>query len=368
MSTPPIPPIERAIARCRLILSGAALIAIYVDPTRSILVPQRWHQNGPFAIDPYTLAVMIAHFGYSVAAYDALVRRRMPAERLAGWSTWADVSFGTVIAFFTEGISSPFDAFFAFAVVQTGLRSGLRRTLLVTAVSVGLYLSLIIVSNPEDANFYMMRAVYLAITGYLVGYLGQQRLRLDSEIHALAAADQRNRIARDLHDGWAQALAGINLRIASCRELLQRGRASDALAGLSELQASVHHEFDELRTYMRSLAGLPPTENNPHAQWPTRFCVAVDVSGSGLFVDHVLQILREGISNVLRHAGARSATLRVDARDGDVSVTIDDDGVGFKGEEQQPWSIASRVRELGGELRIRNGGAGAHLAMRLPHG
>ena len=58
-----------------------------------------------------------------------------------------------------------------------------------------------------------MRPVYLAITGYLVGYLGQQRLDLQEEMRQFEIVEQRHRIARDLHDNFAQALAGINLRL-----------------------------------------------------------------------------------------------------------------------------------------------------------
>lgn len=50
----------------------------------------------------------------------------------------------------------------------------------------------------------------------------------------------------------------------------------------------------------------------------------------------------------------------------EVVVKIDDDGVGFSGEAERPWTIASRVDELGGRLRVRNAGSpGAHLEVRL---
>src|SRR5262249_61328366 len=96
------------------------------------------------------------------------------ASRVATVSTGADVLFGAAIALVTEGANSPFYVFFAFAVLATGFRSGLRPTLLVTGASVALYLSLILVSRPEGVSFYVMRPAYLGITGYLVRYLADR--------------------------------------------------------------------------------------------------------------------------------------------------------------------------------------------------
>src|SRR5262249_59659031 len=127
------------------------------------------------------------------------------------WTMWIDVFFGSAIGTLTEGETSPSFPFFAFAVVAAGLRAGLRQALQVTAASVAAYVCLILFSTRGSAEMYIMRPVYLAITGYLVGFLGQQRLELQDNMRPLQAADQRHRIARHLHANFAQALAGINL-------------------------------------------------------------------------------------------------------------------------------------------------------------
>lgn len=359
------PHIERNIARCRILLSSMAILAVYVDPTHPLMRPSSvpaW-----FSIDPYTLGALIFHLAYSVFAYYVVARSALSLRTFHRITTWGDVVIGAVIAFMTEGVSSPFYAFFVFAVVEVGIRAGLRETLVVTTVSVALYLSLIVISTPGLLNFYIMRPVYLAIVGYLVAYLGQQRLNLEAETRALAAADQRNRIARDLHDGWAQAFAGVNLRIETCRELLRRGRIEDATAQLRDLQHSVNREYDDLRGYMRSLAGLESAATSRECTATTWFSVRASFEGTGPCLDHVLQIMREGVSNVVRHAGARSASLTVGCSDGLVTIAIDDDGVGFRDQTQRPWSIASRVRELGGRIELmRDGRAGVHLAVVLP--
>src|SRR5581483_5498367 len=224
--------IERNIARCRVVLSVVAIVAVYVDPTRPTLAHWLGLQGGAFALD-----VMGSHLAYSLLIYSALAHPIVSAERLAALATWVDVLYGAAIALMTEGVTSPFYAFFIFAVLAVGFRAGLRQTLRVTAVSVALYLSLIVVSAPENANFFIMRPVYLAITGYLVGYLGQQRINLEGRVRDLETAAERHAIARFLHDGYAQALAGVNLRLETCRELVRRGRGDEVFAELTDLQA-----------------------------------------------------------------------------------------------------------------------------------
>src|SRR5947207_781227 len=72
-------------------------------------------------------------------------------------------------------------------------------------------------------DLFIRRPVYLAITGYLVSYLGQQRQQLEERMRVLEASAERMRIGRDLHDGYAQALAGVTLRLEATRRLLSTG-------------------------------------------------------------------------------------------------------------------------------------------------
>jgi signal transduction histidine kinase len=363
---PVFPDLELSIARCRVLLSAVAIVAVYVDPTHPTLT--RWLplRGGPFTIDPYALAVMATHLAYSFGLYYALEGTLTDTRRLVAIATWGDVLFGALIALVTEGATSPFYAFFAFAVVAVGLRAGLGSTLVVTSVSAVLYLSLIAVSAPHNANFYIMRPVYLAITGYLVGYLGQQRLNLEQKVRELENTAQRERIARSLHDGYSQALAGVNLRLEACRKLLDRQRTDEAFRELTDLQASVRREHDELRGYIRSLIDLDASAQTTRLADETHFAVTADFGGPTRWVEHVLQIMLEGVRNVGRHAEAKHAHVVARAVAGRMQITIEDDGVGFPDDARVPWSIASRAAELDGNVElVRRASAGAHLVVEL---
>jgi signal transduction histidine kinase len=360
------PQLEKNIARCRLVFSVAAFVAVYVDPTEPLL--SRWIslRSGPFVMDPLLSGVLIGHFTYSLVFYLGLVGKRLWSPRVIARTVWIDVFFGAVMATLTEGVTSPAYPFFAFAVLAAGLRGGLRQAMLITAASVGLYMGFLVLSTRSGADVYIMRPVYLAIVGYLVGYLGQQRDELQDELARLEQAEQRHRIARDLHDGFAQALAGINLRLEGCRRLLADQSPAETSADLVELQESVQREYDNLRTYMRSLAGLEATPESADEPTPTRLLVSAHVSGSVELVDHVLQIAREGINNVRKHARARTATIKIETQQSLVHISIEDDGVGFR-DAAAPWSIASRVKEIGGRLQILgNQQGGACLSITLP--
>jgi len=355
--------IERNIARCRVMLSVAAFVTIYVDPTRPTLLRLA---GGPFTLDPWALAVLLSHLAYSLSIF-LMVGRVGSQRRLAMVSTWADVLSGLAIALVTEGANSPFYVFFAFAVVAAGFRGGLRLALRVTVASVALYMSLIVLLRPEGVSFYIMRPVYLAITGYLVGYLGEQRLIVERRLRELEAATQRERIARSLHDEFVQSLAGVNLRLETCRALLRRGGVEKALVELTELQAGVNREHDDLRTYIRSLVDLESPGAAHRQRGRTRFAVQARFEGSLLLVEHALHIMLEGARNVGRHASADSALIHVDATAERVHITIDDDGIGFPAGATPPWSIASRAAELGGAVRLGGGDRpGGHLEVDLP--
>jgi signal transduction histidine kinase len=366
VSSPHAPQIEDRIAQCRVILSVVALAAVFIDPTTPYVSSWMKVESGRFTIDPYVFVVMGVHLTYSVAVYFATVKEWVSHSRLATWTLCADVLLGGAIALMTEGATSPFSAFFAFAVVVAGFRSGLRQAMLVTVVSVVIYLGMILISQPGRMNIYVMRPAYLAIVGYLVGFLGQHRLQLEQALQRLEMAQQRHRIARDLHDGFAQAFAGINLRIEGCRRLLRRNDAANALNELTDLQTSVKREYDELREYMASLADVPHSPASTSQPPATRFTVSMHVDGSLDLMDHILQIARESLSNVRRHSAARSAKVLVTSDGSQIKIAIEDDGVGLES-DAPPWSIASRVSEIGGQIHLgRDDMPGFYMQILLP--
>jgi len=357
---------ERTIARCRVVLSLVAIAVVYVDPQEPMLARLIPFASGPFTMDPRLMAAMAAHLAYSLTIH--LGFDRFVTPRVAAMTTWIDVAFGFLIGAMTESMTGPLGPFLAFAVITTGLRSGVRSALSVTAASLAFYLGLILVSahGHADVSAMIMRPAYLAIGGYVVAVLGQQRLELQDQMRRYDMMEQRNRIAIDLHDGCVQTLAAMNLQLEGCRRLLQANEVPRVLSTLREVQDSSKREFDHLRAYARSLAGVEVTPGSDDEPAATSLSLKVDISGSVGFVDDVIGIAREGMINVRRHARAKTARIDVQTDSSRVSIDIRDDGVGFQN-DAAPWSISSRVKQMGGRVEVvGDSESGAHLFITLP--
>jgi signal transduction histidine kinase len=356
MNGPDYTHLDLNVARARIALSVVALLSIYIDPTTG---------QGIFTIDRYALATLALHFAYGMTAY-SLIRRRVSPEQVFALTTALDIIFATAVAFFTEGPTSPSYVFFTFAIIAVGCRSGLRATLWVTFASVLLYLLLIALSPQGVQSLYMMRPAYLAITGCVIGFLGQQRAIFEVRVRELETLAEREEIARALHDGYVQVLAGLNLRFEGLRELVIRGRTDKALEEMRELQIGVTREYDEVRAYIHSLMNLDrKLAETAASASETRFHIEADFSANALLVEHILLIMLEGARNARRHAQAREVAVKAQAAGDLIRITIDDDGVGFK-QAEAPWAIASRVAEFGGQLRlVGQNRSGAHMEIEL---
>ncbi len=348
--------LDRQVARARVAVSVAAIVSLYVDPSA----------GGLFRLPALLLVTLAGHLAYSTVEYVAITWRE---ESWLGrnLSIALDLFFATVIAFLTEGGTSPSFVFFVFAIVASVFRMGARETLFVILYSVSLY-ALVIAFSHGLLSTYMMRAVYLAIAGYLIGFFGRQRARFETRLRELEAESERLTIARSLHDGYIQALAGLNLRLETCRELLKSDLPGEALAEAEEIQASVEREYDHVRSYVRFLArGGHDSGTALTSSSEAEVRVKAEFAAHATNAEHVLQILVEGLRNVQRHARARSCAIVVDQPSDLIRIKIDDDGVGFGDDKIPPWTIASRIAEMNGRLTLKTDvPIGAHLEMEIP--
>ena len=346
--------LERSIARGRILLSLVAFVVLYFDPMN----------DGMFGIGLYPAMVLGTHLLFSITLWLAL----RPSAYLVTIATIGDLVFVVAVAAVTNRATSPWGMFFSFAVLSVGIRSGFYPAMAVTLLSVACY-AFIVVANAPDAQILplTMRCVYFAVTGLIIGYLAHERLKQDAVIRRLEANAERARIARSLHDGYAAALAGVNIRLETCRELTRRGMHEMALSEMTDLQRSVNREHDGLRAYIRSLLEIGPSDGAAERDDVAIISVHAELRGSAALVEHVLSIMLEGTRNIRRHAFARSASIAAGMAERDLLISIDDDGVGFRDDAAPPWSIVSRAAECGGAVTVpRNGEIGGHLRIQLP--
>ena len=196
-----------------------------------------------------------------------------------------------------------------------------------------------------------------------------------------AREEERRRLRRDLHDGLGPQLASLTLTIAAARELLHHDvQAADNL--LQELASHAQSAITDIRQIVYDLrppalddlglvlalreqaagyqqAGLQITINAPD-RLPS-LPAAVEVAA--------YRIVQEAITNVVRHANARSCVVRLRIDDG-LWVEIQDDGRGLPPTRRSGvglTSIRERTTELGGSLVIESvAEQGTHIRVRLP--
>jgi signal transduction histidine kinase len=193
------------------------------------------------------------------------------------------------------------------------------------------------------------------------------------QMEALAAEQERSRLARELHDSVTQTVFSMNLTVQSARLLLERepGRAAVQLERLEELAASAMREIQALISQLRprsvAEAGLPVALRQLAAERLERdgLHVAVEVSGELALAEAVTaglyRIAQEALTNVAKHAGTEQATVRLSLPPGVSFLEIEDHGHGF--DPQLALSqrghlglagMAERARELGWSLSIES--------------
>lgn len=206
-----------------------------------------------------------------------------------------------------------------------------------------------------------------------------------------AAAEERVRLGRDLHDSVLQSLTGVALQLRTLPKLMSRDRdgAQSRLVEIEQVIASTQKELrwfiDELRPdRVRDADALgerfASLAQRFRDQWglevENEVADVVHLLPTGLRYE-VYAIVSEAVANAAKHARARRVNVAVDVDDDGVRIDVADDGQGFAfhGRHDLPSLIArhlgpttlkERVLACGGSLVIDSTGGGARLEMRIP--
>ncbi|MFG3488027.1 sensor histidine kinase [Streptomyces sp. NPDC094447] len=213
--------------------------------------------------------------------------------------------------------------------------------------------------------------------------------RLAAAERRAAAAESRNRLARELHDSVGHALSAVTLQAGAARRVLDGGDAADlafvreALTAIEETTRRTVGELDWVLGVLRQDEdagagagpgpGLDALEALVRGAGPT---AALTVSGDLSPVPEALsraayRIVQEGLTNAARHAGGEPVTVRLDARTEELEITVENPlparppvvrprgGRGLRG-------AAERARLLGGTAEAGPADGLWRLAVRIP--
>lgn len=208
---------------------------------------------------------------------------------------------------------------------------------------------------------------------------------------ALATLEERDRIARELHDSIGQVLGYAKMQGQAARHLLAQGQTEKADSHLARLIAVAQEAHADVREFILGTrsgmsAGRPfvPSLDAYLMRFGEVYGIATQLNVEPQFTSEViepmveaqlLRIIQETLTNVRKHAGASRVSVRLGIAAGCAEATVQDDGVGFNpnlgpevlGQRYGLLIMRERAGDVGGSVDIRSGpGEGTSVIVRVP--
>jgi PAS domain S-box-containing protein len=216
-----------------------------------------------------------------------------------------------------------------------------------------------------------------------------ENARLYEAVQSLAVAQERQRLAREMHDSFAQTLGLLQMQL---RQAQEEYAASDSRlsAVFGKMAATTEHAYDEARQFIfglrtmvsRGLGWIPTLTEYLH-EFSTRTGILVMLKTDDELPDRLppatetqlIRIIQEALANVYRHAGTDHARVRLEREERELRVTVEDDGRGFHPDaldasKRGHFGLAimrERAEGLGGTLEVDSApGRGTRVTATLP--
>lgn len=213
----------------------------------------------------------------------------------------------------------------------------------------------------------------------------QKNAELSQQASQLAVHEERQRLARELHDSISQQIFAIMMSLAAISRLLEKDpeRAKKQFAMTEEMAATAQAEMRALLLHLRPIQlegkrlelALVELLSDLKSKHPIQYeweIDSLDELPSG-FEDHLFRIVQEGLSNALRHSRGKRIRVVLRKRKSMILLTISDDGIGMKMDPERLSSslglrnIRERVNEMGGTFEISSKeGKGVTLTVQIP--
>lgn len=221
---------------------------------------------------------------------------------------------------------------------------------------------------------------------YVIVYLNEREVSahrevvaLQADLKELAVVEERNRLAREIHDGLGASLSSL---IIQSEYLMQLARDEPLRSEIRELKASAEESIEELRRSLRMMrddfdlgAGVADYVKTfgERIQRPIHF----EQSGAAARLSPdaqlaVFRVLQECLSNAARHAEASRIDVRLSCTPERVELSVKDDGKGFDPTAPRQGhygllNLRERARKIGGEVLIESSsGAGTRITLSVP--
>ncbi|MCR5879804.1 histidine kinase [Phenylobacterium sp. J367] len=235
----------------------------------------------------------------------------------------------------------------------------------------------------RDADGKVQRVIGVA-TDLTDEYNHAEALTQAATALARAEMQERRRIGRELHDSTAQLLAGARLSLTALERRLDPG--SPARHALEDAREAVAGAQNEIRNFSYMLHP-PPLQDQGLERAVRAFAagfgrrtgldISVTVSRGQWRIDFPMQValfrvVQEALMNVVRHAGARKAWVRLRRQGPEISLEVEDDGIGLSSQSADEIlagvgvsGMKARMLQLGGDLQLLPGAKGLKVQARV---
>jgi two-component system nitrate/nitrite sensor histidine kinase NarX len=239
----------------------------------------------------------------------------------------------------------------------------------------------------QARSFDAHQTALLDTLGRLLG-TAVENIRLAAREREMAISEERNMVARGLHDSIAQGLNFLNLQVQMLESSLRNGQQQEAADIVPALRAGVKESYEDVRELLQNFrsrleeqdlnGALRKAVRKFRDQTGLEASFAADGSGGPPFAREeqlqILFIVQEALSNIRKHAHADSVLVRV--RDSqDFSLSISDNGVGFDSAVTSALTdehvglhiMRERARHIHGDLAIESSpGTGTTVSLHVP--
>jgi PAS domain S-box-containing protein len=204
-----------------------------------------------------------------------------------------------------------------------------------------------------------------------------------------AQEDERRRISREMHDQLGQQMSVLNLKLADLkREHSGEGTLSEQLESLEKIVRKLDYDVDFIAWQLRPTElddlGLASALANYLKSWSEHFGIRAELHASGMERSRVTgemeitlyRLVQESLNNIAKHSRAKNVAILLEARPEQLSLIVEDDGVGFDAEQAFSGSekgfglsgMRERAALLGGSVNIESYlGKGATVVVRIPN-
>lgn len=273
----------------------------------------------------------------------------------------------------------------AFRGKSAALAAGLRYHASIPLYFQDKALGIMNVAGPEWRKLTSEELQLLSTIAYQVG-LAIERAHLAEDATRLARAEERTRLAREIHDTLAQGLTAIALNIEGAMHRLD-SHPDEARKRLERALTMARENLEDARRSVLDLRGAARLEGKPLAEAlaglarsftsETGIPATVHAVADGRLAlrteSELYRIAQEALTNVRKHARAHSVTIGLRKRGETIVLSVEDDGNGFPlraaraGEGQGLIGMRERAKLLGGRLEISSApGKGTHITARVP--